>query len=60
MNDIMNGVVDTGWDACTVCFVFVSICCGMVRLTNARISQQIFLGFGSLVFDVHYIWPLLL
>src|ERR1700683_1434288 len=32
--------VGTGRDAHTVWFVFVSICCGMVRLTNPQISQQ--------------------
>ena len=33
-NDITKGEVCTGWDTHTVWFVFVSICCGMVRLTN--------------------------
>jgi hypothetical protein len=33
-NDITNGEVYTGRDARTVRFVFVSICCGVARLTN--------------------------
>src|SRR5882762_2998000 len=33
-NDITNGGVSTGRDVRTVRFVFVSICCGVARLTN--------------------------
>ena len=40
-NDIAKGEVCTGQDARTVRSVFVSICCGMARLTNIRISQHI-------------------
>ena len=40
MNDITKGVVSTGQDARMVRFVFVSICCGVARLTNPRIFQQ--------------------
>src|SRR5882762_9435704 len=39
-NDIAKGGVCTGRDARTVRFVFVSICCGVARLTNIQISQQ--------------------
>jgi len=39
-NDIAKGGVCTGWDARTVRFVFVSICCGVARLTNIQISQH--------------------
>jgi len=34
-NDIVKGEVCTGRDTHIVRFVFVSICCGMARLTNA-------------------------
>ena len=40
MNDIAKGRVCTGLDARTVRFVFVSICCGVARLTNTRTSQH--------------------
>jgi hypothetical protein len=43
-NDIAKGVVSTGRDARTVRFVFVSICCGVARLTNPRIFQQLSLA----------------
>ena len=36
MNDIAKGGVCTGRDARTVRFVFVSICCGVARLTNIQ------------------------
>jgi len=39
-NDIAKGGVCTGRDARTVRFVFVSICCGVARLTNIQISQH--------------------
>jgi hypothetical protein len=39
-NDIAKGGVCTGRDAHTVWFMFVSICCGMAKLTNPRISRH--------------------
>src|SRR5882762_9729319 len=43
-NDITNGGVSTGRDARTVRFVFVSICCGVARLTNLGYLNTSHLG----------------